>query len=61
LPLQVFIDLVAEFGLRAIREAFRKRPHPAVATVGYLFSDWVRLVRVFLSRSTQLLTGRGAC
>jgi hypothetical protein len=35
--LQIVLEALAESGLRAIREPFRKQPHPAAAIVGYLF------------------------
>lgn len=34
--LQVFFEFFAELGLRAVTEPFRKTPHPALATTGYL-------------------------
>jgi xanthine/uracil permease len=35
--LQIVLEALVEFGLHAVREPFRKQPHPAAATVGYLF------------------------
>jgi hypothetical protein len=33
--LQIFIEALAELGLHAVAEPFRRRPHPGMAGVGY--------------------------
>ncbi|GAB2889531.1 hypothetical protein GCM10027046_17480 [Uliginosibacterium flavum] len=33
--LQILLEILAEFGLHSLREPFRRKPHPAVAFIGY--------------------------
>lgn len=33
--LQIVFELLAEFGLHSLREPFQRKPHPAVAFIGY--------------------------
>jgi hypothetical protein len=35
LLVQLFLELLAELGLHAAREPFRRAPHPGVAAIGY--------------------------
>lgn len=41
LLLQIVIEVLAEFGLHSMAEPFRRRPHPALAAIGYAIFGFI--------------------